>query len=56
MIQVFMSLQLFRYEWYSPLGSFPNFLLSSFSNIRDFPGGTSGKEPTCQCRRQETWV
>ena len=21
-----------------------------------FPGGTSGKEPTCQCRRHETWV
>ena len=21
-----------------------------------FPGGASGKEPTCQCRRQEMWV
>ena len=21
-----------------------------------FPGGTSGKEPTCQCRRRETQV
>ena len=21
-----------------------------------FPDGTSGKEPICQCRRQETWV
>ena len=21
-----------------------------------FPGGTSGKEPGCQCRRLETWV
>ena len=21
-----------------------------------FPGGASGKEPACQCRRQETWV
>ena len=21
-----------------------------------FPGGTSGKEPTCQCKRHETWV
>ena len=21
-----------------------------------FPGGASGKEATCQCRRQETWV
>ena len=21
-----------------------------------FPGGTSGKEPACQCRRRETWV
>ena len=20
-----------------------------------FPGGTSGKEPACQCRRVETW-
>ena len=22
-------------------------------NIPDFPGGTSGKEPTCQCRRHK---
>ena len=22
----------------------------------DFPGGASSKEPTCQYRRQETWV
>ena len=21
-----------------------------------FPGGASGKEPTCQCRKHETWV
>ena len=21
-----------------------------------FPGGASGKEPTCQCRRHRTWV
>ena len=21
-----------------------------------FPGGASGKEPTCQCRRRKTWV
>ena len=21
-----------------------------------FPGGASGKEPACQCRRHETWV
>ena len=21
-----------------------------------FPGGTSGKEPACQCSRRETWV
>ena len=24
--------------------------------MRGFPGGTSGKEPTCQCRKHETWV
>ena len=23
---------------------------------RGFPGGASGKEPACQCRRHETWV
>ena len=23
---------------------------------RGFPGGTSGKEPACQCRRPEAWV
>ena len=22
----------------------------------DHPGGASGKEPACQCRRHETWV
>ena len=22
----------------------------------DFPGGTRGKEPACQCRSYETWV
>ena len=22
----------------------------------DFPGGASGKEPACQCRRLDTWV
>ena len=22
----------------------------------NFPGGTSGKEPPCQCKRHETWV
>ena len=21
-----------------------------------FPGGTSSKEPACQCKRHETWV
>ena len=21
-----------------------------------FPGGANGKEPTCKCRRHETWV
>ena len=31
------------------------FLLFYFSSIDDlgFPGGTSGKEPACQCRRQK---
>ena len=24
--------------------------------ILGFPCGTSGKEPSCQCRRQEMWV
>ena len=23
---------------------------------QDFPGGASGKEPACQCRRYETWI
>ena len=26
------------------------------SDYKDFPGGTSGKEPACQCRRCETRV
>ena len=24
--------------------------------MKGFPGGTSGKEPACQCRRPELWV
>ena len=24
--------------------------------VEGFPGGTSGKEPTCQCRRHETQI
>ena len=24
--------------------------------VLGFPGGTSGKEPACQCRRHESWV
>ena len=35
-------------------------LQSSISSALDYssriPRGTSGKEPTCQCRRRETWV
>ena len=26
------------------------------SRLMGFPGGSSGKEPACQCGRQETWV
>ena len=28
-----------------------NWNMVLIAEIRDFPGGTSGKEPTCQCRR-----
>ena len=27
--------------------------LMSFRNVLDFLGGSSGKEPTCQCRRHK---
>ena len=34
-----------------------NFMLCAFYHkkrlIKGFPGGTSGKEPACQCRRQK---
>ena len=30
--------------------------LSAGTGIKDFPGSASGKEPTCQCKRQEMWV
>ena len=30
--------------------------LSGGTGIKDFPGGTRGKEPTCQCKRQEMRV
>ena len=26
------------------------------NNQQYFPGGASGKEPACECRRHETWV
>ena len=29
---------------------------STILNTRCFPGGASCKEPTCQCRRQETHI
>ena len=28
---------------------------NSFKAIRGFPGGASGKEPTCQCRRHKRY-
>ena len=32
-------------------------ILFKFSLLLGFPGGTSGEEPACQCRRQkEMWV
>ena len=27
-----------------------------FIDILSFPGGTSGKEPTCECRRHKSYV
>ena len=30
-------------------------ILSHFSLIQGFPGGISGKESTCQCRRHKRW-
>ena len=30
--------------------------LNYYEVKRGFSGGASGKEPTCQCRRHETWV
>ena len=31
-------------------------LLSRLAIKEGFPGGASGKEPACQCRRQDMWV
>ena len=28
----------------------------NFFNLSIFPGGASGKEPACQCRRHEMWI
>ena len=30
--------------------------LTTQTAVKIFAGGASGKEPTCQCRRRETWV
>ena len=33
------------------------FTMKYYSAIKEgFPGSASGKEPACQCRRQEMWV
>jgi len=34
----------------------PHMFGSTILSTRCFPGGTSGKESTCQCRRQETHI
>ena len=51
MISNLRHLYMFLYPiWMSPLEKH----LFSFSNaFQGFPGGTSGKEPTCQCRRHK---
>ena len=30
--------------------------IPAFPHPQDFPGGTGGKEPACQCRRQEMQI
>ena len=60
--------QCFCFTFNSPnLGQYPGIIVNSFTLksvairiinllfvlIHRFPGGTSGKEPTCQCRRYE---
>ena len=40
-----------------PEGYPPSLLICNIvQDVLGFPGGASGKEPTCQCRRHETWV
>ena len=34
----------------------PSHFIKSLSHILGFPGGTSGEESTCQCRKQESQV
>ena len=43
--------------WYSLFCCFYEFNYCYISDM-GFPGGTSGKEPSCQCKRcrQETWI
>ena len=36
------------------LNFFPTY--EATARLRGFPGGPSGKEPVCQCRRHKTWV
>ena len=38
------------------LAKSPKTETTSLPVLLDFPGGTSGKEPICQCRRHETWA
>ena len=38
------------------LGYMPSSGLMDHMVVLGFPGGTSGKEPTCHCWRHETWV
>ena len=32
-----------------------SFIIMKDNLYKDFQGGTSGKEPTCQCRRHKRW-
>ena len=43
------------YHSFSTRGNLFTFLTLDFSR-EGFPVGAGGKEPACQCRRQETWV
>ena len=50
---IYKNLLTFDPSFRCPMFIYSYCMLYKIINPRDFPGGTSGKEPTCQCGRHK---